>query len=103
MARRPTQSHALAMQAAKAVSDLDDRADETLIIEAPTPITALPKRAPGRPKGRREVEARLTLYLDPRRHEALRRLADDRGRSIHSLVIEGVDGIIGKPAIKAWE
>jgi hypothetical protein len=83
------------------VSELDDAP----AIEAPAlvPVVAPLKRAPGRPKGKREVEARLTLYLDPRRHEALRRLAEDRGRSIHSLIIEGVDGIIGKPAIKAWE
>ncbi len=106
MTRRPTASHALAAAAARAASapDPEDVAEEVSppVVESSAPPVER-ARGPGRPKGKREVEARLTLYLDARRHEALRRLAEDRGRSIHSLVIEGVDGVIGKPGIKAWK
>jgi hypothetical protein len=45
----------------------------------------------------------MTLYLDARRHAALARLAEDRGRSIHSLIVEGIDHVIGKPVVSGWE
>ena len=75
--------------------DLDERVEPA----ATEPTT----RARGRPKGRRHVEARLTLYLDETRHAALVRMAEDRGRSIHSLILEGVDHVIGKPVVSGWK
>ena len=105
MSRRPSAAHALAEQAARAIAEIDN-ANELSLVESnlePAPSSATAAAPRGRPKGKREVEARLTLYLDARRHEALRRLAADRGRSIHSLVIEAVDALTGKPVLKAWE
>ena len=106
MARRPSTSHALAdaMRAAAAASlDVEEVADL-----APTPSTAptplSPSKKPvGRPKGKRPVEARMTINLDAKRHAALTRLAEDRGRSIHSLIVEGIDHVIGKPAVSGWD
>lgn len=101
MTRRPSSTaHTLAERAAQAVAALDDE-PATAEIEA-EPRVEPTQRGRGRPKGKREVEARLTLYLDARRHEALRLLAADRGRSIHSLLIEAVDTMIGKPTITTW-
>ena len=57
----------------------------------------------GRPRGKRPVEARQTIYLDKPRHEALSRIAEDRGRSVHSLILEGIDLIIGKPTKAGWQ
>ncbi|TFZ54928.1 hypothetical protein E4V01_24240 [Methylorubrum sp. Q1] len=57
----------------------------------------------GRPRGRRSVAARQTVYLDEARHAALVRIAEDRGRSVHSLILEGIDAVIGKPARPGWE
>lgn len=105
MSRRPTTAHALAAAAAAAATDLGEAPAEVYpppVSELSAPIAERLRR-PGRPKGKREVEARLTVYLDARRHEALRRLAEDRGRSVHSLILEGVDIVIGKPGVKAWE
>ncbi|QRE78275.1 hypothetical protein F1D61_33125 (plasmid) [Methylobacterium aquaticum] len=56
----------------------------------------------GRPRGRRPVAARQTVYLDEARHAALVRLAEDRGRSVHSLILEGIDAVIGKPSATGW-
>jgi hypothetical protein len=104
MTRRPTTAHALAAAAAAAATDPDEAPAEVSPPASGLPApTAQRPRGPGRPKGKREVEARLTVYLDGRRHEALRRLAGDRGRSVHSLILEGVDSVIGKPSIKAWK
>lgn len=55
------------------------------------------KRPPGRPPGRRPVAARITIRFDEARHEALQRLAEERGRSLHSLVLEAVDDLLRKP------
>ncbi|PJI55531.1 hypothetical protein CTI14_03985 [Methylobacterium radiotolerans] len=60
-------------------------------------------KAVGRPKGRRPVAARQTVYLDDARHAALVRIAEDRGRSIHSLILEGIDHVIGKPTAPGWQ
>jgi hypothetical protein len=100
MARRPTAAHNLALRAAEAAVDLDEGAEAA---EPTSETTAPAKRAPGRPKGKRPVEARLTLYLDEKRHSALSRMAEDRGRSIHSLILEGVDLVIGKPTVSGWQ
>ncbi|WP_157091888.1 hypothetical protein [Methylobacterium nodulans] len=59
---------------------------------------ALPaKRPPGRPPGRRPVAARHSVRLDGARQEALARLAERRGQSVHSLIIEAIDDLIRKP------
>ena len=104
MAKRLTASHALAMRAAAAASlDVEEVAD---LAPAPSTAPAPPspsKKPVGRPKGKRSVEARMTINLDAKRHAALARLAEDRGRSIHSLIVEGIDHVIGKPAASGWE
>jgi hypothetical protein len=33
----------------------------------------------------------------------LARIAEDRGRSIHSLILEGIDHVIGKPTAPGWQ
>ncbi|RYC28906.1 hypothetical protein D3273_26825 [Lichenibacterium minor] len=68
-----------------------------------TSTTAPAKRGRGRPKSKRAVEARHTVYLDAARHSALTRLAEDRGRSAHSLILEGIDHVIGKPQNPGWQ
>lgn len=103
MVRRPTAAHNLALRAAEAAIDIDERV-EPAAIELPARTEPTPThRARGRPKGRRPVDARLTLYLDEKRHAALVRMAEDRGRSIHSLILEGVDHVIGKPVVSGWK
>lgn len=71
----------------------------------PSPETEMPeisvsqpaKRSPGRPPGRKPIAARYTIRLDEARHEALQRIADERGRSLHSLVLEAIDDLLRKP------
>ena len=114
MSRRPNFSQALALKAAAAVAaqDDDDEQQEVAPAEVSVAVSAAPDAAQtsppaakqiGRPKGRRDVAARQTVYLDDARHAALVRLAEDRGRSIHSLIIEGIDHVIGKPMKAGWE
>lgn len=121
MSRRPNVSQTLAMKAAAAAArevEQDD-ADASLApaprAEAATaPLATQPEQEPqpadtaervklvGRPKGRRPVAARQTVYLNDARHAALARIAEDRGRSIHSLILEGIDHVIGKPTAPGW-
>ncbi|GJE39068.1 hypothetical protein [Methylobacterium persicinum] len=124
MTRRPSAAEAIAMKAAAAVAaqDQEEEAAEMDAAEQASPEPAVPAFEPsmfkstieqvaavklgaprGRPKGRRPVASRQTVYLDERRHAALARIAEDRGRSIHSLILEGIDHVIGKPAAKGWE
>jgi len=91
MARRPTAAHNLALRAAEAAAEPDVEPAASAEPDA-NPTT---KGKVGRPRGRRAVSARFTLYLDERRHAALVRMAEHRGRSIHSLILEGIDHIIG--------
>lgn len=122
MSRRPNVSQTLAMKAAAAAArevEQDD-ADASLALApqpaaAPEPQATPPAHDPepaetaerakavGRPKGRRPVAARQTVYLDDARHAALARIAEDRGRSIHSLILEGIDHVIGKPTAPGWQ
>lgn len=102
MTRRPTVSQALAMQAAAAAAVDTDEVDEVAAVQK-TEAKPSATRTRGRPKGRRPVEAKLTVYLDARRHAALVHMAEDRGRSIHSLILEGVDQVIGKPVTSGWK
>ena len=124
MSRRPNTSQLLAMKAAAAVAAQDDEIEdlrgaeltaEPAPILAPAPSTrsshteaeetaaTISTKSVGRPKGRRPVAARQTVYLDDARHAALARLAEDRGRSIHSLILEGIDHVIGKPVKAGWQ
>lgn len=96
MTRRPSAAHNLALRAAEAAVEAD-------AVEPPASAEPTPKAKGGRPRGRRPVQARLTLYLDETRHAALVRMAEDRGRSIHSLILEGVDHVIGKPVVSGWK
>ena len=113
MTRRPSVSATLAMKAAAAAAAARDDEPEEAATEIPA-AQAEPEEAPppdpgpgpakaiGRPKGRRAVAARQTVYLDDARHAALARIAEDRGRSIHSLILEGIDHVIGKPTAPGW-
>lgn len=128
MSRTPSKSQSLAMRAAAAIAAQDDVDESTEIVpaeveqaratteepakvDAPSPastttdpVPAAPaKRGRGRPKSKRAVEARHTVYLDAARHSALTRLAEDRGRSAHSLILEGIDHVIGKPQNPGWQ
>ncbi|WP_207767974.1 hypothetical protein [Methylobacterium frigidaeris] len=60
-----------------------------------------PRNKGGRPKKSREVANRQTVYLDQARYDALVATAHDHGRSIHSIIIEGIDVVIGRPR-KRW-
>ena len=96
----------MALKAAAAIANEPD--DEPIVTTAPEIApSALPAEKPakkvGRPRGKREVGARMTVYLDSARHEALSKLASDRGRSVHSLILEGIDTITEKPTVKAWQ
>ncbi|WP_018264121.1 hypothetical protein [Methylobacterium sp. WSM2598] len=118
MSKRTTLAQTLALKAAAAVTAVPEEVEA-----APSPAPELPPAPPvvlaedagsvtvaeadkprrGRPRGRREVANRQTVYLDEARYAALVRLADDRGRSVHSLIIEGIDHVIGKPVKTGWQ
>lgn len=115
MSRRPNVSQTLAMKAAAAAAREVEQEEGVANLatppeteagpaaQDPQPIeTAERAKAVGRPKGRRPVAARQTVYLDDARHAALARIAEDRGRSIHSLILEGIDHVIGKPTAPGW-
>lgn len=102
----------LALKAAAAVAAQDRDEEAAAQAEVAPPPASEPltigsttdaRRPTGRPKGRRPVAARQTVYLDDARHAALVRLAEDRGRSVHSLIIEGIDHVIGKPVRSGWQ
>lgn len=122
MSRRPNVSQTLAMKAAAAaareVEQEDADANLALALQptdSPEPQATPPAQDPepaeiterakavGRPKERRPVAARQTVYLDDAQHAALARIAKDRGRLIHSLILEGIDHVIGKPTVKGWQ
>jgi len=105
MSRRPNLAETMARKAAAAVDMVDDD-------EPAAPVTATnedahhsatPAKGRGRPKGKREIDARVTVYLDSARHAALVKIAADRGRSVHSLILEGIDAVTGKPTVQAWQ
>lgn len=113
MSKKPTASEAMARKAAAAVAAMQAE-PEPPVPPAPelepemepeheADPAAEPARKRGRPRGRRPVANRQTVYLDEARYEALARIAEDRGRSIHSLILEGVDTVIGKPAAPGWK
>ncbi|MCJ2071386.1 hypothetical protein MKK75_21745 [Methylobacterium sp. J-030] len=113
MSRRPNVSQALAMKAAAAAAREVEQDEAPPPAEPPAPPASIAEapqaaeteeraKAVGRPKGRRPVAARQTVYLDDARHAALARIAEDRGRSIHSLILEGIDHVIGKPTAPGW-
>ncbi len=108
MTKKPTLAQTLALKAAAAVNEAQT-APEPVAAALPVPVpepeaaTEAPKPKRGRPRGRREVASKQTVYLDEARYEALARIAEDRGRSLHSLILEGVDHVIGKPAAPGWK
>src|SRR5215210_881029 len=99
MSRRPNVSQTLALKAAAAAAltepDIHEARDAGSGGDSPTfagnGLGEGAARRQGRPRGKRAVAARQTVYLDDARHAALVRIAEDRGRSIHSLIIEGID------------
>lgn len=107
MSRRPNFAETMARKAAAAVemieddgpSDIAPVANEDPHHHAESPAIG---RGRGRPKGKREIDARVTVYLDSARHAALVKIAADRGRSVHSLILEGIDAVTEKPTTKAW-
>ncbi len=102
MSKRPNVAEAIARKAA---------ADVAAIIAEPEPAPIAPEPEPaadpgskrGRPRGRREVHSRQTLYLDQDRYDAIARIAEGKGRSIHSVLLEAVDAFIGKPEPVRWK
>lgn len=54
------------------------------------------KRPPGRPRRAREIAATHKVRLDARTHADLMRLSDERHRSIHSILLEGIEDVIRK-------
>lgn len=113
MSKKPSASQNMALRAAAMVAREREAFDEAPIaapvsepqpadLEPPPPAeNAAPRR--GRPRGKRPVEARQTIYLDKARHAALARIAEDRGRSVHSLILEGIDHVIQKPIKPGWQ
>src|SRR3954452_8933451 len=101
MTKRPTVSQALALKAAAAAVQADPQTGELEIPAEGRGDACRPAR--GRPRGKRPVAARQTVYLDEPRHAALTRIAEDRGRSVHSLIIEGIDHVVGKPSKAGWQ
>lgn len=57
------------------------------------------KRPPGRPPGRRAVAARHNVRLSESQYGALAQLAQQNGRSIHSLILEAIDALIRKNSV----
>ena len=93
----------MALKAAAAVANEPDEPEPVHVVAPERSEADTPAKRVGRPKGKREIGARMTVYLDAGRHDALVRLAADRGRSVHSLILEGIDAITEKPAVKAWQ
>ena len=102
---RPSVSATLAMKAAAARDDEPE--------EIPAPASELEPdaqgethplltKAVGRPKGHRAVAALQAVCLGDARHAALAWIAEDRGRSILSLILEGIDHAIGTPTALGW-
>ncbi len=69
--------------------------------DAPEPAEPKPRNKDGRPKKSREVANRQTVYLDQARYDQLVRIQKNRGRSIHSIILEGIDRMIVKER-KRW-
>lgn len=116
MSKKPSIAQTMALKAAAAVAAVDEpEAAPTPepVVEAPSTSDCVPDapvgRSPatkakgGRPRGRREIAGRQTVHLDEKRLAALQEMAEDRGRSIHSLIIEGIDAVIGRPVKTVWK
>jgi hypothetical protein len=110
MSRRPNLAETMARKAAAAVDMVEDEPTTPTedvrhagAPEAQAPHGGAMVKGRGRPKGKREIDARMTVYLDSARHDALVRLANDRGRSVHSLILEGIDAVTGKPVILPYQ
>ncbi len=105
MSRRPNLAETMARKAAAAVDMVEDDepAVPVTVANEDAPPSATQTKGRGRPKGKREIDARVTVYLDSARHAALVKIATDRGRSVHSLILEGIDAVTGKPTVQAWE
>jgi hypothetical protein len=101
MTKRPNVSQTLALKAAAAAVQADPHTAELDVQAEGRSDVCRPAR--GRPRGKRPVAARQTVYLDEARHAALARIAEDRGRSVHSLIIEGIDHVVGKPTKAGWQ
>jgi len=101
--KRPNVSQALALKAAAAAAAQVETEEPKATVPTEERQDGTSRPARGRPRGKRPVAARQTVYLDDARHAALVRLAEDRGRSVHSLIIEGIDHVVGKPAKAVWQ
>jgi hypothetical protein len=62
-----------------------------------------PKPKRGRPKGARQPYNVQRVFLDESRYRALSRAAEDRGQSMHSLILQGIDAVTGRPVRSAWK
>jgi len=105
MSRRPNLSETMARKAAAAVDMIEEEPAPAAVVASQDQETAstAPAKGRGRPKGKRPVDARVTVYLDGARHAALVKIAADRGRSVHSLILEGIDAVTGKPIIQPYQ
>lgn len=101
MTKRPNVSQTLALKAAAAAVQAGPHTAELDVQAEGRSDICRPAR--GRPRGKRPVAARQTVYLDEARHAALARIAEDRGRSVHSLIIEGIDHVVGKLTKAGWQ
>lgn len=104
MSKRPHITQLLAQQVAEDVAqaaDAPEDAVETTPAEPEAASEEPPKRKGGRPRKQREVANKQTVYLDQARYDALVEISEDHGRSIHSIILEGIDSMIGRPR-KKW-
>lgn len=76
-----------AVQAALTAAKTNDEVVERNTPPAPSPVPSPADRA--KPVG-------LSIRLPPELHEELRRIAFDRRVSIHTLLLEGVQAMVGK-------
>ncbi|WP_082984903.1 hypothetical protein, partial [Methylobacterium platani] len=93
MSKRPNVAHLLAQQVAEDVAQAAAAPEPAEPEAAAEPV----KRKPGRPRSQREVANKQTVYLDQARYDALLAISADHGRSIHSIILEGIDNMIGRP------
>lgn len=109
MKKAMSASERMAMRAAAALVDevepeaVADATEKSSLASDTAPHAEEHKSKGGRPKGKRDVAGRATVHLDAARLKALHELAEDRGRSVHSLIIEGIDAVIGKPTKTVWK
>jgi hypothetical protein len=54
------------------------------------------KRKPGRPRRKREVASKQTVYLNTARHDALVQIAVDDDKSMHAVILDALDKYLSR-------